>query len=55
MEQSRNAHTVLVRSEGKRPLGRPRLRWEDNIKVDFKWVDCDATNWMDIAEAMNQW
>ena len=37
MEQSRNAHGILVwKPEGKRPLGRPRLRWENNIKMDLK-------------------
>ena len=37
MEQSRNAYRVLVgKSKGKRPLGRPRRRWEDNIKIDLR-------------------
>ena len=37
MEQSRKAYRVLVgKSEGKRPLGRPRRRWEDNIKIDLR-------------------
>ena len=43
MEQSRSAYTVLVgRPEGKRLLGRQRRRWEDNIKMDLREVDCDA-------------
>ena len=51
MEESRNAYRVLVgRFEGKRPLGRPRHRWEDNIKMDLKEVGCDARNWMDLAQ-----
>ena len=42
MEQSRNANRVLVgKLEGKRPLGRPRHIWEDNIKMDLKEVGCD--------------
>ena len=42
MEQSRNAYRVLVgKPDGKRPLGMPRLRWEDNIKMDLREVGCD--------------
>ena len=42
MEQLRNAYRVLVgKPESNRPLGRPRRRWEDNIKMDFREVDCD--------------
>ena len=43
MELSRNEYRVLVgRPEGKRPLGRPRRRWEDNIKIYLREVVCDA-------------
>ena len=43
MKQSRNAYRVLVqRPEGIRPSGRPRRRWEDNIKMDLKEIGCDA-------------
>ena len=39
MDQSRNAYRILVgKPEGKRPLGRPWRRWEDNIKMDLRWV-----------------
>ena len=56
MEQSRNAYGILLRKpEGKRPLGRPRLRWEDNIKMDLKEVGCDHGEWIDLAEDRNQW
>ena len=42
MEQSRNAYRVLVgKPEGKRPLGRPRRRWEDNIQMDLKEIGCE--------------
>ena len=42
MEQSRNAYSALVeKPEGKRPLGRPRRRWEDGIKMDLREVGCD--------------
>ena len=47
MEQFRNAYRVLVgKPEGKRPLGRPRHRWE---------VGCDPGEWMDLAEYRDQW
>ena len=46
MEQSRNAYRILVgKPEGKRPLGRLRRRWEDNIKMDLREVGCDAGHW----------
>ena len=42
MDQSRNAYGVLLeKPEGKRPLGRPRRRWEYNIKMDLREVGCD--------------
>ena len=51
MEQSRNAYRVIVgKSEGKRPLGRPRRRWEDNIKIDLRDVSCDPGVWIGLAE-----
>ena len=51
MEEFRNAYRVLMgRSDGKRPLGRPRRRWEDNIKMDLKEVGCDARNWMALLK-----
>ena len=56
MEQSRNAYRVLVgKPEGKIPLGRPRRRLEDNIKMDLRYVGCDPGEWMDVAEDRDQW
>ena len=56
MEQSRNAYRVLVgRSERKRPLWRPRHRWEDNITMDLREVDCDTGNWIDLVQDRDQW
>ena len=56
MEQSRNAYRVLVgKHEGKRPLGRPRHRWEDNIKMDLREVGFDPGEWINLAEDRNQW
>ena len=46
IEQSRNAYRVLVgKPEGKRPLGRPRRRCEDNIKMVLKEMSCDPGDW----------
>ena len=56
MEQSRNAYRVLVgKPEGKRPLGIPRHRWEDNIKMNLVEVSCDPRDWTDLAEDRDQW
>ena len=56
MEQSRNAYRVLVgRPEGKRPSGRSRRRWEDNIKMNLRDVGCDPGEWIDLAEDRDQW
>ena len=51
MEQSRNAYKVLVgKPEGKRPLGRPRRSWEDNIKMYLREVGCEPGDWIALAE-----
>ncbi|KAJ4443949.1 hypothetical protein ANN_05738 [Periplaneta americana] len=56
MGESRNAYKLLVgRSEGKRPLGRPRRRWEDNIKMDLREVGCDDREWINLAQERDQW
>ena len=56
MEQSRNAYRVLVgKPEGKRHLGRPRRRWEDNIRMDLREVGCDTGEWMDLSEDRDEW
>jgi len=41
--------------EGKRPLGRPRRRWEDNIKVDLQEVGCGGMGWIGLAQERNRW
>ena len=49
-------HRVLVgKPEGKRPLGRPRRRWEDNIKMDFQEVGEGCEDWMELAQDRNRW
>ncbi|KAJ4443813.1 hypothetical protein ANN_05594 [Periplaneta americana] len=56
MGESRNAYRVLVgRPEGKRPLGRPRRRWEDNIKMDLREVGYDDREWIYFAQDRDQW
>ncbi|KAJ4428289.1 hypothetical protein ANN_24307 [Periplaneta americana] len=54
--ESRNAYRVLVgRPEEKRPLGRPRRRWEDNIKMDLREVGYDDREWINLAQDRDQW
>jgi transposase len=49
-------YRVLVgRTEGKRPLGRPRRRREDNIKMDLREIGIDGANWIQLAQDMVQW
>ncbi|KAJ4439205.1 hypothetical protein ANN_07324 [Periplaneta americana] len=56
MGESRNAYRVLVgRPEGKRPLGRPRRRWEDNIKMDLREVGYDDRDWINLAQDRDRW
>ena len=51
MGEGRGVHRVLVRKpEGKRPLGRPRRRWEDNIKTDLQEVGRGCGDWMEVAQ-----
>ena len=54
--ERRGAHRVLIGiPEGKRPLGRLRRRWEDNIKVDLLGVGCGGTDWIDVAQDKDSW
>ena len=47
---------VLVgKSMGKKPLGRPRSRWEGNIKMDLHEVECWGMDWMELAEDRDRW
>ena len=51
MEEGRGVHKVLVgKPEGKRPLGRPTRRWEDNIKMDLQEVGRGCWDWMELAQ-----
>jgi hypothetical protein len=54
--EGRGVHKVLVgKPEGKRPLGRPRRRWEDNIKMDLQEVGRGYGDWMELAQDRDRW
>ena len=56
MGQGRGVYRVLVgKPEGKRPLGRPRRRWEDNIKMDLQEVGGRCEDWMELARDRDRW
>ena len=56
MGERRGVYRVLVvRPEGKRPLGRPRRRWEDNIKMDLQEVGCGGMDWIELAQDRDRW
>ena len=56
MEESRSAFKILTgKPTGKRPLGRPRRRWEDNIRMDLEEIGFNAGNWVDSAQDRNYW
>jgi hypothetical protein len=56
MGEDRGVHRVLVgKPERKRPLGRPRHRWEDNIKMDLQEVGGVRGDWMELAEDRDRW
>jgi hypothetical protein len=55
-EEKRNAYRMLVgKPEGKRPLGRPRHRWVDNIKIDLREMDRVGEHWIDLAQDRDKW
>jgi len=52
----KGAYRVLVgKPEGKTPLGRPRLRWEDNIKIDLQEVGCGVMDWIELDQDRDRW
>jgi hypothetical protein len=56
MGEGRGVYMIWVgRPEGKRPLGRPRRRWEDNIKLDLKEIGIDGANWIQLVQGRVQW
>jgi hypothetical protein len=49
-------YRVLVeKREGRRPLGRPRSRWEDNIRMDLREMGCGCVDWMELAQDRDRW
>ena len=56
MGERRGVFRFLVgKPEGKRPLGRPRRRWEDNIKMDLQEVECEVVDWFELAQDRDRW
>jgi hypothetical protein len=56
MGEEKGVYRVLVgKPEGKRPLGRPRRRWEDNINMDLQEVDGCGGDWMELAQDRDRW
>jgi hypothetical protein len=56
MGERRKSYRILVgKPEGRKPLGRPRRRWVDNIKMDLREIGLDGGNWIDVAQDRNQW
>jgi hypothetical protein len=56
MGEGRDAYRVLVgRPKGKRPLGRPRRRWEDDIKMNLREIGINGVNWIQLVHDRVQW
>jgi hypothetical protein len=56
MGERRGLHRVSAwKPEGKRPLGRPRLRWDDNIKMNLLEVVCGGMDWIDLVQDRDRW
>ena len=56
MGKRRGVYRVLVRKpEGKRPFGRPRGRWGDNIKIDLQEMGCGGMDWIELAQNRERW
>jgi hypothetical protein len=54
--EKRNAYRISVgKPEGKRPLGRPRRKWADNIKMDVREIGWDGMGWIDLAQDRDHW
>jgi hypothetical protein len=55
-EEERNAHRILVgKPERKRPLGKPRRRWVDNIEIDLREIEWGGMDWIGLTQDTDQW
>ena len=54
-EMNRTYRILVGKPEGKRPLGRPRRRWRDNIKMNLREVGCGAGHWIELVQGRDQW
>jgi hypothetical protein len=53
--EKRNVYRILVgRPEAKRPIGRPRRRWQDNIRMDLREIGCGGIDWINLAQDSDQ-
>jgi hypothetical protein len=56
MREERKVYKVLVgKPEGKRPLGRPRRRWEDGVRMDLREIGLGSVDWIRLAQDRDQW
>jgi len=56
MGEGRGVYRILMgKPEGKRPLGRPRRRWKENIKMDLEEVGCGCMDWIELAQDRDRW
>jgi len=56
MDEKRGVYRVLLgKTEGRRPLGRPRRRWVDNIRMDLQEVGCGYMNWIGLVQDKDRW
>jgi hypothetical protein len=56
MGEGRGVYRILAgKPEGKRPLVGPRLRWEDNVKMDLQEVGCEGMDWIGLAQDIDRW
>jgi len=55
MVEGRGVYRIVVGNEGRRTLGRPRRRWEDNIKMDLQEVGCRGMDWIELAQDWERW
>jgi hypothetical protein len=55
MEEKNTCRVLMGKPEGKRPLGRPRRRWEDNIRMDLREIGWGFMDWIDLSQDRDQW